>query len=53
MPAYIVFGDATLRGGGAGARRRVLGELDGISGIGAKKLEAYGETLLAVVAEHG
>ena len=27
-----------------------LGDLDGITGIGAKKLEAYGEALLAVVA---
>ena len=52
VPAYIVFGDATLRGV-AQARPTVLGELDGISGIGAKKLEAYGEKLLAVVAEHG
>jgi len=27
-----------------------LGDLDGITGIGAKKLEAYGEALLEVVA---
>jgi len=52
VPAYIVFGDATLRGI-AQARPRAITELDGISGIGAKKLEAYGEKLLAVVAEHG
>ncbi len=52
VPAYIVFGDATLRGV-AQARPTVIRELDGISGIGAKKLEAYGEKLLAVVAEHG
>ena len=51
MPAYIVFGDATLRGL-AQARPTCSRELDGISGIGAKKLEAYGEELLAVVAEH-
>jgi ATP-dependent DNA helicase RecQ len=51
VPAYIVFGDATLR---AVAVRRPtsLAELDGISGIGAKKLEAYGEALVRVVAEH-
>ncbi|WP_248305722.1 DNA helicase RecQ [Agromyces sp. H66] len=52
VPAYIVFGDATLRGV-AEARPTALADLDGISGIGAKKLEAYGEKLLAVVAEHG
>ncbi|WP_448811113.1 DNA helicase RecQ [Agromyces bauzanensis] len=52
VPAYIVFGDATLRGI-AQSRPTRLAELDGISGIGAKKLEAYGEKLLAVVAEHG
>ncbi|MGR0319352.1 DNA helicase RecQ [Agromyces sp. ZXT2-3] len=51
VPAYIVFGDATLR---AVAVRRPGGvaELDGISGIGAKKLDAYGEALVRVVAEH-
>ncbi|WP_130354082.1 DNA helicase RecQ [Agromyces ramosus] len=48
VPAYIVFGDATLRAV-AVARPSSLGDLDGISGIGAKKLEAYGEALLAVV----
>ncbi|GAA1789079.1 DNA helicase RecQ [Agromyces lapidis] len=49
VPAYIVFGDATLRAV-AVAKPASLGELDGITGIGAKKLEAYGEALLAVVA---
>jgi ATP-dependent DNA helicase RecQ len=49
VPAYIVFGDATLRAV-AVARPASLEELDGISGIGAKKREAYGEALLAVVA---
>ncbi|MFF1879628.1 DNA helicase RecQ [Leifsonia sp. NPDC058230] len=49
VPAYIVFGDATLRAI-AGARPATLGELDGITGIGAKKREAYGEALLGVVA---
>jgi ATP-dependent DNA helicase RecQ len=48
VPAYIVFGDATLRAI-AVARPMRLGDLDGITGIGAKKLEAYGEALLAVV----
>ena len=49
VPAYIVFGDATLRAVAA-ARPSTLAELDGISGIGAKKREAYGEALLQVVA---
>ncbi|MFT4258548.1 DNA helicase RecQ [Microbacterium sp.] len=49
VPAYIVFGDATLR---ALAQRRPasLAALDGISGIGAKKRDAYGEAVLAVIA---
>ncbi len=49
MPAYIIFGDATLRAL-ADARPRSLDDLDGITGIGAKKREAYGEAVLAVVA---
>lgn len=49
VPAYIVFGDATLRAV-AVARPASIRELDGITGIGAKKLEAYGEALLRVVA---
>lgn len=49
VPAYIVFGDATLRAL-AEARPEGLGDLDGITGIGAKKREAYGEAVLEVVA---
>ncbi|WP_173923422.1 DNA helicase RecQ [Agromyces sp. Marseille-P2726] len=49
VPAYIVFGDATLRAV-AVARPETLTDLNGITGIGAKKLEAYGDALLAVVA---
>ncbi|PWB97581.1 DNA helicase RecQ [Salinibacterium hongtaonis] len=49
VPAYIVFGDATLRAI-AVARPATLTDLDGISGIGAKKREAYGEAILGVVA---
>ncbi|WP_194411663.1 DNA helicase RecQ [Microbacterium cremeum] len=49
VPAYIVFGDSTLR---ALAQRRPasLADLDGVTGIGAKKREAYGEAVLEVVA---
>lgn len=48
VPAYIVFGDATLRAV-AVARPATLDDLDGITGIGAKKREAYGQALLSVV----
>nr|WP_241981822.1 DNA helicase RecQ [Cryobacterium ruanii] len=49
VPAYIVFGDATLIAVAA-AGPTTLAALDGITGIGAKKLEAYGDALLEVVA---
>ena len=51
VPAYIVFGDATLR---ALAEQRPASAqaLEGITGIGAKKREAYGDAVLAVVAAH-
>ncbi|GAB2694399.1 DNA helicase RecQ [Microbacterium marinum] len=49
VPAYIVFGDATLRAL-AEHRPRSVGDLDGITGIGAKKREAYGEAVVAVIA---
>lgn len=51
VPAYIVFGDATLRAVATERPRSVAG-LDGISGIGAKKREAYGDALVAVVDAH-
>ena len=48
-PAYQIFHDATLA---AIAQQcpRTLGELHGISGMGAKKLEAYGTEVLRVCA---
>ncbi|WP_243229160.1 DNA helicase RecQ [Microbacterium sp. CIAB417] len=49
VPAYIVFGDATLRAL-AEHRPASLADLDGITGIGAKKREAYGDAVLAVIA---
>ena len=49
VPAYIVFGDATLRGI-AVTRPATIAELGGISGVGEKKLEQYGESLLEVVS---
>ena len=49
LPAYVIFHDATLA---AIAQRapQTIDDLQGISGIGAKKLEAYGDDVLQVVA---
>ena len=49
VPAYIVFGDATLRVI-AITRPGSLVELARISGVGEKKLDSYGAQLLDVVA---
>jgi ATP-dependent DNA helicase RecQ len=50
LPAYVIFHDATLA---AIAQRapESLEDLQGISGIGAKKLEAYAQEVLRVVAQ--
>jgi ATP-dependent DNA helicase RecQ len=48
LPAYVIFHDATLAAIAALAPTS-LSDLQGISGIGAKKLEAYGEEVLRVV----
>ncbi|WP_298011837.1 DNA helicase RecQ [uncultured Aquabacterium sp.] len=48
LPAYIVFNDATLADM-ARVAPQTLGELATISGVGAKKLEAYGDQILAVL----
>ncbi|WP_307869021.1 DNA helicase RecQ [Cellulosimicrobium cellulans] len=52
VPAYIVFGDATLRGI-ATARPGSLERLALVSGVGENKLARYGDAVLAVVAEAG
>ncbi len=49
VPAYIIFGDATLRGI-ALTKPVSLDQLAQISGVGEKKLEAYGTALLEIVA---
>nr|WP_300151462.1 DNA helicase RecQ [Propionicimonas sp.] len=49
VPAYVVFPDATLVAI-AQVRPGSLDELFGISGVGAKKLDQYGEDVLRVVA---
>jgi len=48
-PAYVVFGDATLRAL-AEIRPESMNQLEGITGIGEKKRESYGERVLAVIA---
>ena len=48
VPPYVVFHDATLRAM-AEARPRDIGALGRISGVGARKLDAYGEAFLAVL----
>ena len=49
LPAYVIFHDATLA---AIAKRapQTLDDLQGISGMGAKKLEAYAQEVLRVVS---
>ncbi len=51
LPPYVVFHDSTLREIAA-ARPRSLAELARIQGVGATKLERYGEAMLAAVAAH-
>jgi ATP-dependent DNA helicase RecQ len=49
LPAYVIFHDATLAAVAA-LGPKSLQDLQAISGIGAKKLEAYGEEVLRVVS---
>ncbi|MDY0892199.1 DNA helicase RecQ [Frigoribacterium sp. CFBP9030] len=48
VPAYVVFGDATLRGI-ASTRPTSFDQLATISGVGQKKLDTYGQQVLDVV----
>lgn len=50
VPAYVIFHDATLREI-ATARPASLSQLGTITGVGAAKLERYGEQVLALLAE--
>ncbi len=52
LPAYIVFNDATLAQMAAEAPSS-LDELAGISGVGTKKLDAYGRDILRVLDNVG
>ncbi len=51
VPPYVIFHDATLRDM-AHARPATLGELGAVPGIGARKLEAYGDAFLSVIRQH-
>jgi len=52
LPPYVIFHDATLREM-AGVRPASRAELAEIGGVGARKLEAYGDAFLAVIRRHG
>jgi ATP-dependent DNA helicase RecQ len=49
VPPYVIFHDSTLREIAA-SKPRSLGELGVVQGVGAVKLERYGEAILAAVA---
>ena len=51
VPPYVIFHDSTLAEM-ARARPRELGQMAGITGVGAAKLERYGAEFLGVIAEH-
>ncbi|KKC24384.1 DNA helicase RecQ [Sphingomonas sp. SRS2] len=51
VPPYVVFTDATLREMAA-AKPDSLGGLAQISGVGAKKLDTYGDAFLAAINDH-
>ena len=51
LPAYIVFHDATLAEMAREAPATLL-SLSAIGGVGARKLEAYGEQILGVLGQH-
>ena len=52
LPAFVIFHDATLRAIAEQAPQS-LHDLEGISGMGVKKLQAYGAEVLRVCAEQG
>ena len=50
VPAYVIFHDATMREI-AKARPASLNDLRGVSGVGEKKLETYGDEIVRLIAE--
>ena len=51
VPAYVVFNDSTLADM-LSRKPRSLDEMANVSGVGAHKLERYGEEFLGVIREH-
>ncbi len=51
MPAYVVFPDATLYGI-VEVKPTTISELGQVSGVGLKKLDRYGDSVLEVLAAH-
>jgi ATP-dependent DNA helicase RecQ len=51
MPPYVIFHDSTLREMAA-VRPQTIAQLGEITGVGKRKLEAYGEAFLAVLKEY-
>ena len=51
VPPYVVFHDAVLRDMAA-QRPSNSSQLGAINGVGARKLEAYGDAFLAVIRQH-
>jgi ATP-dependent DNA helicase RecQ len=51
LPPYVIFHDATLREMAA-VRPTSRAELGQVNGVGARKLEAYGDSFLAVIRRH-
>ncbi|RDC58871.1 DNA helicase [Alteripontixanthobacter maritimus] len=51
VPPYLVFGDAALREM-VKARPTTVAEFGQISGVGAKKLDAFGDAFLAVIRQY-
>ncbi len=51
VPPYVIFHDSTLRDMAA-KRPATMDDLAGVSGVGAKKQEAYGEAFLTVIRQH-
>ncbi len=51
LPPYVIFHDAVLREIAA-TRPASLAELGKVGGVGARKLEAYGEAFLTVIRQH-
>ena len=51
VPPYVIFSDATLLAM-IESKPQTLMQMNDVPGVGEKKLDRYGETFLAVIAEH-